>query len=497
MLSTMKSKKHARDARSSVPETADEYQEAADREEDAGGKHRAGDPAKSGRAFLRALEIYDRGLTKFPNDFDLAYNKARLQLEITQQPALIEHVGLPLIDLLSQTLESHRHALRISEEDPNALFNTSQVLISLAELLSDDGETLQAIALLQESLELLSACLTRQEMLFEQQRMEPEEDDQGGVSLDAGDETALESHVSEETASLESAITAVDLLDTLHASLSALTTLVSLTDQSTLQTYSDMAQALTEKKAPYYVSLLPNDLQESAHFTTILDRAIFIAAFADAQYSFYMIDLRGYMSHLEAFDVPGKNENVHALCSEAAARTELSQTVLDRFESSSDLPADIADICWRQLNLAQELYTKATKLETKDAKDRKADIYLSKGSLELVRHHLITMPNVSFPDAIKRSARTLTQNASTYFKGAAQIARSEGDADLELKAKQRWLIATEVASVLYHAEPKEEPPFEGNSVGARENLLQALSECVNEALMSADLSEAIAKRIQW
>ena len=48
---------------------------AADFEENAGGKWRAGDPAKSCRAFLRALEVYDNGLTRFPNDFDLAYNK--------------------------------------------------------------------------------------------------------------------------------------------------------------------------------------------------------------------------------------------------------------------------------------------------------------------------------------------------------------------------------------------------------------------------------------
>jgi hypothetical protein len=43
------------------PESAEEFQEAADFHEDAGGKHRAGDSVKSARAFLRALDLYDQG----------------------------------------------------------------------------------------------------------------------------------------------------------------------------------------------------------------------------------------------------------------------------------------------------------------------------------------------------------------------------------------------------------------------------------------------------
>lgn len=48
---------------------------AADVEEETGGKWRAGDQAKSSRAFQRAIQIYSDGLEKHPKDFDLAYNK--------------------------------------------------------------------------------------------------------------------------------------------------------------------------------------------------------------------------------------------------------------------------------------------------------------------------------------------------------------------------------------------------------------------------------------
>ena len=45
--------------------------------ESSGGKWRAGDAdvAKSCRFFIRALETYERGLDKFPESVDLAFNK--------------------------------------------------------------------------------------------------------------------------------------------------------------------------------------------------------------------------------------------------------------------------------------------------------------------------------------------------------------------------------------------------------------------------------------
>ena len=478
-----------------APETADEFQEAADREEEAGGKHRAGDPAKSARAFVRALDFYDKGLHKHPSSFDLAYNKARLQFQITQQPALVEHVGLPLVDLLQQTLQSHRYALRLNEEAADALFNLSQVLTTLAEQLSESGQSSEAVPLLQEALELLSSCLSRQEILLEQQQTDLEDAEDGGVQLDPDEQPASDpgSGVSERTALIEAPVTANDLLDTVHASLSALTTLVPLVEQSALQTLGDMAYALTDKRAPSYISLLPSEAQELARFAVALDRAIFIAAFADAQYSFYMIELDTYLKRIEAFDIVGKHQSAHALCSEAEGRTEFALSAVERFEGFPELPADL---CWRQLSLAQDLYSEATKLDTDDAKERKAEAYESKGDLELLRHRLITMPDISLPESIERSAQTLIQNARTYYKGAAQLARADGDGELEVKAKQRWIIATDIAAALHGVAPKQPLPFEGNAAAARSELIRALEECVDEGYVANALGEEIKKRMR-
>ena len=494
-----KPKQHARPPKKSKhkpsePETADDFQEAADREEDTGSKWRAGDSAKSGRAFVRALEIYDKGLQKHSNSFDLAYNKARLLLEVTQRQALVEHIGLPLIDLLSQTLEAHRYALKLNEENPDVLFNTSQVLTSLAEQLSEAGQSHHAIPLLQESLELLSSCLSRQEMLLEQQQQDFDDMDEGGVQLDPDEKpaSASASDVSEQTALVETPMSANDLLDTVHASLSSLTTLIPMVERSALQTYGDMAHALTEKRAPNYITLLPSDLQDKARLAIALDRAIFIAAFADAQYSFMAIELDTYVQQLDTFNIPEKEQSAHALNAEAEARTELALSAIERIQDS---PEYTAQLCWKQLSTAQDLYTTATKLETDDAKERKAHVYESKGNIELLRHRLASTTGTPLSDSIQRSAKTLIQNAQTYYKGAAQLARADEDDELEVKAKQRWLIATDIAAAMYGVEVKD-APFDGNSENARGDILQAIGDVVDEGLIEMSLGEEIMKRVR-
>ncbi|KAK0322973.1 hypothetical protein LTR91_003909 [Friedmanniomyces endolithicus] len=463
--------------KSTEPRTADDYQEAADFEEETGGKWRAGDPAKSGRAFVRALEIYNQGLQKHPASFDLAYNKARLELEITQRPALVSHIGLPLVDLLRQTLESHRYALRLNEGNPDALFNTSQVLTSLAEQLSEAGETGTAIPLLQEALELLSACCSRQEMLLEQQQADFAEVEEGGVALEHMEEQPASTPGSEDSgqmATIENPVTAVDLLDTVHASLSALTTLVALVEHHALDSLGDMAHSLTETKAPMYIKMLSEGARESASFTVALDRANFVAAFADAQFSAYLVESSDYQTRLEdVFSIPNKDQHVTALTSEAEARTEFTLSVLTRYIRSPDFPVEV---CWKQLKLAQDLYTKALKLESSP------QIYLSRGDVEMLRHRIATLSNVKVSESVRRSAPTLAQNAQTYYKGAFRLAADE-DGEVREKAGRRLAVSGRLRALLYGVELE--------SAGARDKVLnRALEECVEEGLLDADLAEA-------
>lgn len=470
------------------PETVDDYQELADVEEDAGGKWRKGDPAKSGRAFVRALDVYERGLQSHPGSFDLAYNKARLQLELTQQPALVAHIGLPLVDLLQQTLASHRYALSIDDGNADILFNTSQVLTALAEHLADARRSADAIKLLHEALELLSVCLSRQEMLLEQQSIDFDDAEDGCVPLDPDEKPASSSSsaTSEQTATVVEPLTPSDLLDTVHASLTALTTLVGLADATALQTLGNLAHSLTESKGPSYVEQLPPLSQEEARFEVLMSRAVFVAAYADAQYNAMMIDLDTYLDRMDtSFELPNKQRSSTALCSEGEARTELATSIMTRFDNAADLPAST---CWKQLTLAQDLYTQAAKLF-----GNSSQTYVSRGDVEMLRHRLARMSNAQVSDSQRRSAPTLIQNAQTYYQNAVKLADSDEE-DLKLRARQRRWIAVRVRYLLYEDESaKGAMETIDAAEGLPANIMTALEECVEDRMIESSLAREIGR----
>lgn len=518
-------------AKAPEPRTADEFQEAADREEETGGKWRAGDPAKAGRAFLRALEIYDRGLAKFATNFDLAYNKARLELELSQSEEIVEAAGLDLEALLRKTLESHRVALGLDGENVDVRFNASQVMTSLAEVLSEseEGSDEEAVGLLHESLEMLEGCLARQEMAIEQQKADFPEggedaEEEGGVPVEeAKDEAAdvkveadekeesEEGEEEEQSAVIMAAVTGNDLLDTVHASLSALTTLIPLVGESALGNLGDMAHAFTDIKAPNYIALLPEDEQDTARTEVGLARASFIAAYADAQFSARLIELKTYIERLQAFDnIPGKDADAHALTTEARARSEVVLSAFDQqSDSSSEFPASD---CWKQLSITQDRLTKASKLTTEDAKERKAEVYQSKGDAELLRYRLATIPGSSLSESIRNSGLTLLSNAFKFYKGAADHAKVLGDVDIADKAKRRMGLIHIMATVVSKAATSSGSSAGGSSSSSSASaapapaipgpapkgvdLEEAFNECLEDGLMDFASAGQILEGLQ-
>lgn len=389
---------------------------------------------------------------------------------------------MELLDWLQLTLESHRYALKLSEGNPDVLFNTAQVLTTLAEGLSEDDRSEEAMPLLHEALELLSSCLSRQELMYEQHQLDFPDTEDGGVALDPDEKptpTQDADMQDEQSAIVEVPISASDLLDTVHASLSALITLVPLVDQPGLQNLGEMAQALTESKAPDYIKLVPTEEQDRARFSISLDRAAFVAAFANAQFEFQIIELQTYLDRLDTFSISGKETDATALNTEAEARTELVLACLDRFGESSDLPAML---CWKQMSLSQDLYTQLTKLTTEDGQERKAETYKAKGDSELLRHRVANIPKADISDSVRNSAKTLIQNAQTYYKGAVSHAKASGDEDVEEEAQQRLELAKAIAALMYSGDqPAAEP----------DTLMEALQGCVDEGLVSEQLAQAM------
>jgi len=140
------------------------------------------------RFFQRAIEVYEQGLQVSPNSLDLAYNKARVQLEICTHPVLVGQLKQPLLEVLQIALASHRHALQLGPENIDTLFNTAQVLRSIAEEVAgaDDLPSAEAIKLLEEAWELQSRCFEIQKVRYlENQEEERIANEQAAADLAA------------------------------------------------------------------------------------------------------------------------------------------------------------------------------------------------------------------------------------------------------------------------------------------------------------------------
>lgn len=404
---------------------------------------------------------------------------------------MIPKLPMSLVELLQQALASHRYALELNEENADILFNTAQVMISLAELAVDAGSPSEAIPLLRESLEVLSACFSRQEMLQEEQRVR---DSEAGPHDLTSDDTATmdggpsaeptvsnndsESEAEEQYVTIQADVTAEDVLDTARASLSALTLLVSLDDPSSLPNLAQMAQSLTEDKIPSYFKEMEAEQQASIKTEVALERAEFIAALANAEFKTGSITADDVLSRFQIFDAFDLEANVPAMCVYADALVELAST-------AQHLPfPKTGSSCWAQLSKAQDLYNRAVKVNDDESKARKAQIYESRGDVELLRFRLASAPEHGLSASVQSSAPILAKNAGTYYRGAANLFRAAADVDATKKAELRSLIAAVLEGMINGAVDTAVAALRqrGDEAG------KALVDMVREGLLPSDFN---------
>ena len=171
--------------------------------------------------------------------------RARVQYEMTQHPKLATQLPASLTEILQIALQSHREALSLQQDNTDILFNTAQVLTSLAEVVTEgkrhsEQQTHDGLASLQEALELLQRCLALQELrLTESQEQisameenassaEPVGDDEAMVETQGGPSETSDSPQQEQWASVIEPITKSTLVDTAIAQLETLATLCGL-----------------------------------------------------------------------------------------------------------------------------------------------------------------------------------------------------------------------------------------------------------------------------
>lgn len=383
---------------------------------------------------------------------NLLYHRARLEFELSQQPTLVAKLPIPLLDFLQQALTSHRYALQLNSESADVLFNTAQVMITIAEYVTEAGifsAQADSVALLREALELLSACFTRQEMLVEEQNANSIEAE-GGVPVDqqappaepeasssrAAEDAESEGEEEGEYVSVQAYITPSDLLDTARSSLTALTLLITLDDPSNVSPLAKMGITLVEDKIPQYLSQIEAEERAQEEPEVALERAEFHAALTVADLKLGTATANDSLSRLQqAFESLDITTNVAVMCTYADSLVELTTT------SQNFSPTSAAATCWSTLSKAQDLYAAAVKINDAEAKARKARVYESRGDVELLRFNLATTPAAGLSTAIQKSAPTLIKNAQTYYRGAMNLFRAEGDVEAAAKVEVRGLIA--------------------------------------------------------
>lgn len=412
--------------------------------------------------------------------------RALLQYHITQDPRIAGQFG-DAVELFRQTLESHRLALKIDAQNADILFNTAQVLRSLAEALDEEDEDrAEQVKLVQESVELLASCLAKQEteysesqaLLNAQPAGQADDEDvatQRATAADAKEDDEEEgSEGAGDWATVVEPTTPSTLLETALAQLDALTMLVGLSspaDKSTLSTISGIANTLIQDKIPAYIALIPSTAPEpppisegaslsiSATSTTFnagassatpsqtspqqeaqkearLCIANWQAGLADTEYRSLAISIEDYAMRVNnafafALDpsapIPRTVDDLSAF---ADALIEFDAAVSE--DSARETPA-VQKIRWTALSTAQDLLKEAS--ETMGA--RKPSIYLARGDVEFKRSRLSSRDASS--SNVDERVKLLLANAGVYYRGASALANQARQAGKE--SEDEWAEA--------------------------------------------------------
>ncbi|KAJ1326391.1 protein O-mannosyl-transferase [Microdochium nivale] len=403
------------------------------------------------RFFQRAVEVYEQGLQTSPKSLDLAYNKARVQLEICTHPTLVGQLKQPLLEVLQIALTSHRHALQLSPDNIDTLFNTSQVLRSIAEEVAgaDDLPSAEAVKLLEEAWELQSRCFEIQKVRYlesqEEERIaneqaaaeaaqdavpapEAQADTTGGSGGGDSREAGEDGEEEEQWVSVVEPVTKDTLLDTVVAQLETLTTLCTiLTDAP--DSAPPSALSFAEKHSTGLIQILPELTHDKADRLqeVALAKANFVSSLLSAGTRAGKLEPATYKKELDAaFAAP----ELLALPSSSAAEGPLahakalitfSSVYRDNFAYD---PAATAPARWGALTQASERLAAASKTAGIEQADLAAT-HLLRGDCSMYLHNLQYAPALHGPASDR--APQLLKNAEIFYRNAQKLGADAED----------------------------------------------------------------------
>ncbi|KAF2823345.1 hypothetical protein CC86DRAFT_66210 [Ophiobolus disseminans] len=535
-------------AKAQEPQSENDFLEAADEHEQAAGKWRAGDTAKATRFFNRAIDVYNEGLKRYPQSFDLAYNKANLEYSITEDERIVSQLGNKTA-LLEETLNSHRFAISLNPKNTDILFNAGQVLTSLAEASLEAGTQeaakVPARALLEEAVDIFTRCLESQQREYEQMQAEiakaqesgeyQEAWEGGGVSLNnthPEEEAESASSASEgpgDWATVEEPITAETILETCTAQLGALTTLLGLYGPSDLSNIEKKAQDGTDTattKIPALIHLvdttpslkLPDEPKAGPTLSigasaveevtttpkddAILATANFQAAIAEVAYRSGRSTSTRYAQTVEQIfsSITSTGDSASSDLAKANIQSSYADALIDLASaladgtqytpSSPSFPTDI-EIQWTALAQAQTLLTQlaAAPFTSILSASRLADIFLARGDTDLFRFRISLLENVK--SAWVKSKMVLVGNAGVFYRGARTYAEKAGAAGVRSTANAKAIVAEILKEVTSGSQVTKES-WQGRSA----KLTKVLKQMVEEGIVGHENVEGLLKFVE-
>ncbi|KAI1081001.1 hypothetical protein F5B20DRAFT_538186 [Whalleya microplaca] len=415
-------------------ETADGFQAAGVEFEDAAGKWRAGDAAKSMRFFQRAIDAYSQGLQMFPQSIDLAYNKARVQLEIATHPVLIDQLQQPLKNLLEDALTSHLYALNLDPDNADALFNISQVLTTIAEVMANDDEDATALKVLREALDYQSRCLSIQEQKYgeflEQEKLVNEQGEAGSVGGTEAQSSADPENTDEdgEWFNVVEPVTHDTLIDTVLAELGTLTTLCGILSSSpevappdTLSWVENLSTNLLQK-VKIFSDDKPERLQEIA-----LARVHLVSIILEAGYRSGNVNTEIYKRERDAAFAAADLQleaSTEALIANARSLLAFSSALAD---AQNDNAQTNLTIRWNALTDSIANLKSASSIKGIDQEDL-ATTHLLRGDTSLFLCAM-AFPPTSHQTAMNNATQN-AKNAEVYYRNASKLSPNPEEKDV-------------------------------------------------------------------
>jgi hypothetical protein len=343
------------------------------------------------------------------------------------------------MEVLEEILASHQYALGLDQGNADTLFNTAQVLTSIAEEISKDDalSDVGAVRHLEEALELLQRCLALQEFRYEEAQ-EQEAEARRAHEEDRGEERPIKEtrepqegseagSEHEHWASIVEPVTKDTLVDTAIAQLSTLTTLCGILGSSP-ETLGIPSLAWVEE---YSSNLLKVELPALTTGTdrtaeAAIARAVFISAMLEAGFRTNEIEVQTYRRERDAafsgLDISSSSAALMAnVASLLAFNSALSET-----EGRPPATPEAASLRWNALATAISNLATASKLSDITSEDL-PKTHLLRGDASLYQYQLCKPP-VSYAPALKNAA-ALLKNAEVLYRNASRLTQDDEERD--------------------------------------------------------------------